>query len=335
MERTCHHATPRRAAFTLVELLVVIAIIGILVSLLLPAVQAAREAARRMTCANHLKQLGLAMHNYASTHTTLPPLINSYSPLVQMLPFFEQGSLRDMFDTTRAAYSNDSPELYAAAQTPVSIFLCPSDGEPALHSVGGHKFAGTNYAMNGSSGVGDTMSVLDPWGSPTDGLCFVDAAVRFEDVLDGLTQTLTFTETLRGHCDVLPLTPTPDLQANVADFGLSAPLQLPALATAAESGGFSAVESGVEGWYTQRLASWFQMHAVPGPVMVGRFTPNVPYPDLGARRIRVSAPRSRHPGGVNACLCDGSVRLISNSIDRSIWHALWTRAGREMGVYLE
>lgn len=322
--------------FTLVELLVVIAIVGILIALLLPAVQAAREAARRVQCANHLKQLGLAMHNYSDAWGALPPLINSYTPFVRMLPYFEQRNLREMFDLAQAAYNANSASFYAAAATPVTIFLCPSDGEPVVHDVSSagpsgsstHTYAGTNYAMNGSSGVGTATTVFDPWGNATDGLCYGNGFVRFEDIKDGLSNTLAFTETLRGRCDSVPLTPTPDLQLNVATFGLNVSA-LPTYVVAVETSGFSAIESNVSAWYTQRLFSWFQMWAVPGPVMVGRFTPNVPYPDLGARRIRVSAPRSRHPGGVNVGLADGSVRFASNTIERAAWHALWTRAGSD------
>jgi prepilin-type processing-associated H-X9-DG protein len=250
-----------------------------------------------------------------------------------MLPYFEQGNLRDMFDLSQIAYSANSASFYTAVATPVSVFLCPSDGESPLHDVtsGGstHTYAGTNYSMNGSSGVGTTTTVFDPWGGATDGLCYTNASIRFEDIKDGLSNTLAFTETLRGRCDSVPLTPTPDLQLNVAYFGLNV-TPLPTYAAAVETGGFSGIQSNVVSWYTQRLYSWFQMYAVPGPVMVGRFTPNAPYPDLGARRLRVSAPRSRHPGGVNASFADGSGRFISNTIDRTTWQALWTRMGGEV-----
>lgn len=324
-----------RGGFTLVELLVVIAIIGILIALLLPAVQAAREAARRMQCSNNLRQLGLAMHNYSDSFGALPPLINSYTPFVRMLPYFEQSSLRALFDLTQVAYGANSTSFYAAIATPVAVFICPSDGEPAVHNVTSgsstYTYAGINYVMNGSSGMGSGTTNFDPWGSATDGLCYTNASVRFADIIDGLSNTLAFTETLRGRCDTVPLTPTPDLQLNVATFGLDTS-SLPAYTVAAETGGFSAIQSSVSSWYTQRLFSWFQMYAVPGPVMVGRFTPNAPYPDLGARRLRVSAPRSRHSGGVNAAFADGSGRFLSDTIDQTTWHALWTRMGGEVAT---
>jgi putative ABC transport system ATP-binding protein len=229
-----------RPAFTLVELLVVITIIGILVSLLLPAVQAAREAARRMQCANNLKQIGLAMQNYESAMGALPPLESNYTPLARMLPYYEQGNLEKLFDFTVTVPNADTDSLRKAIATPVPLFLCPSDGEPAVHQVTSTwstsaelPYAGSNYAINGSSGTGTgtTFTNIDPFMNKTDGICFMNAKLRFLDIKDGLSNTLAFTESLRGPCDAPALNSTPNLQRYAANLGLSGTSIIMATAT--------------------------------------------------------------------------------------------------------
>src|SRR5687768_17044091 len=149
---------PYRKGFTLVELLVVIAIIGVLVALLLPAVQAAREAARRMSCSNNLKQFGIALHNFENTNRQLPAgEISStayLSPHVQMLPFFEQQSLYAMFDMLKGAF--DAPNTTPGAIQP-PLFLCPTDPRPDRSQAMGwtnyHPNAGSWVSINGWDGV--------------------------------------------------------------------------------------------------------------------------------------------------------------------------------------
>lgn len=326
----------RFSAYTLVELLVVIAIVGTLIALLLAAVQAAREAARRMQCANNLKQIGLAMQNFESAQGVLPPLENSYSPLARMLPYYEQASLRELFDFTVKVSSADCDSVRKAIATPVALFLCPSDTEPPVHYVtstwsssANLPYAGSNYAINGSSGTGTETANIDPFCNATDGICYTNAKLRFADIRDGLSNTLAFTESLRGPCNSPPASSTPDLQVYAANLGLDGPSIIMATAAAAETGGFGAVQPRVQSWTGTRLFNWFKIDQSSGTILVGRFTPNSPIPDLCARRLWVNAARSRHPGGVNACFCDGSVRFVQESIDRATWHAIWTRAGGE------
>lgn len=335
--------TDERHGFTLVELLVVIAIIGILIALLLPAVQAAREAARRMSCANNLKQLGLAMHNYVSAHGMLPNSAwndpaagypRDYSPQAKLLPYCEQTNLHGLVDYNvhpggkfGLGYFGMAEQLKKVAGTVIPMFMCPSDPEPALHDVPSGaatvSCAGTNYAFNGGDGTNADMNMA----TTTDkgGLAWTDAKVGFQHIIDGLTNTLAFTESLRGSGVTLSsLSVTPDTQLYCASPCSAA------MAAAADSGGLSAVLPMVTGWNGRRLTTWLESGLPNGPLMNGRFTPNNPVPDLTVGSAKLTAARSRHPGGVNACLCDGSVRFISSTIQRASWHALWTRHGGEV-----
>lgn len=330
----------RRSAFTLVELLAVIAIIGILVALLLPAVQAAREAARRISCANNLRQIGLAMHNYANTYGGYLPNAgwtgigypNDYSPLAKLLPFAEQANLQNLIDFSINMGHPDTTDLPLALQpaagTAVPMFLCPSDGEQPLHDItlpsgAVIPVAGTNYAMNHESGMAG--GAYHPGFGEGDGLCWVNAKVKFASIIDGTTNTLAFTESLRGPGDSLPLTPIPDVQVYRGQTA-----NVDAAANAADAGGLDAVLPSITGWDGNRLTYWLRGCTPSGPVMNGRLTPNHEAPDFVFKSSKVTAARSRHPGGVNACMCDGSVDFISETIERDTWHALWTRAGGEV-----
>jgi len=217
----------RLRGFTLVELLVVIAIIGILVALLLPAVQAAREAARRSSCTNNLKQLALSVHNYHDTFRVFPPgfLWNSaisdvgerqrtYGWGVMVLPQIEQGSLYDRLDTANRSMrqifvdANERPLL----QVPLDVFRCPSDtgsvytgGGPGTTSTNDHNVGnGWPVARANYLGVygynGDPISIagnttIGIWGdSPGDGLFYRNSTTRFSDITDGTSSTLMLGE---------------------------------------------------------------------------------------------------------------------------------------------
>jgi len=330
----------RRSAggFTLVELLVVIAIIGVLIALLLPAVQSAREAARKMSCANNLKQMGLAMQSYTSSFGVLPntgekAMASDHSPLARLLPFCEQKHLQDLIDFSIPlghTGTTDLPtELHAAARTPVPMFLCPSDTESRIHSSVQPSgavipVAGSNYAMNGGSGTDGNSAVM----SETDGLCYCGASLGVADVSDGTTHTLAFAETLIGPGDSPALEPTPAVQVYRAK--LASPAGLLAAAEAAEAGGLAALVPSVAAWDGTRATYWLRGYPPGGPILLGRFTPNSPWPDVIGGSGRLGAARSQHPGGANTCFCDGSVRFLEDEIDRAVWHALWTRAGGEV-----
>jgi prepilin-type N-terminal cleavage/methylation domain-containing protein/prepilin-type processing-associated H-X9-DG protein len=187
----------RKTGFTLVELLVVIAIIGILVALLLPAVQAAREAARRTSCLNNIAQLNLAVHNFEFHYETLPsgtlnddgPIRNEpqgkhVSWIVQILPYMEQNALARRFDQAAGAYADKNAEVRAAS---ISALRCPSDGF-AWHES-------TTIARNSYAGCHHDVEA--PIDDDNHGLLFLNSKMRYSDIDDGSSNTL-----LVGECFV-------------------------------------------------------------------------------------------------------------------------------------
>jgi len=332
-----------RRAFTLVELLVVIAIIGVMVGLLLPAVQAAREAARSMQCSNHLKQIGLALHNYASTYNgTFPnngyPMPggypSDYSPFAKLLAFLEQGNLQNLIDFNvymGHPARNDLPMvLRPIAATRVATFECPSDVNARLHNLelpSGVviEVAGTSYAMNQGSGLDGVFHPGD--GTPSDGLCWIGARIGFRDIIDGTSNTVAFAETLIGG-GLDQATPNPPMDP--AYFRASSSAANTTVANLADSGNLASVQRFIRSWMGDRNHYWLRGSVPNGPVMNGRLSPNSPVPDLVRGSAKVTAARSKHAGIVKVGLADGSVRNVTDSVDRVIWHASWTRQGQEV-----
>lgn len=318
----------RRSGFTLVELLVVIAIIGVMVSLLLPAVQAAREAARRMQCQNQMKQLALAVHNYESTYRMLPyyPAESTgLSPQARLLPFIEQANLDQRIDYSQPLMFGSgpnvtlNPQYSAITDSALPVLRCPSEsGDPYLID-GDVRWAGGNYLFNIGSGPG--LNYCRTATHRPDGLFWGGAQTKLRDITDGTSNTILMAEGLFGGRDAVSTTvlTDPRRQMRRASGGGGVCTRTAEELTAAEPVGYVGTRAGA--WL--RAASF---HVT----INGFYAPNSPYPDTSHHGDVVTSSRSQHPGGVLGSLADGSVRFVSDSVNLATWRALFTRAGGEV-----
>jgi prepilin-type N-terminal cleavage/methylation domain-containing protein/prepilin-type processing-associated H-X9-DG protein len=336
--------------FTLVELLVVIAIIGILVALLLPAVQAAREAGRRTHCINNIKQIGLALHNYHDVHKKLPygkgpsygatvpgaPVYARWSTHALILPYMEQGNTFSAINFAfppetpgmqganafMPAYQNPNRENAAICRSAIVTFLCPSDGNGVDDTWPGQN----NYAGNQQTWLCDRGDTPDPSFAPTEvsqGVFYYLSKLNFSAVTDGLSNTAFFSEKLRGagtpnpRSDLFQITNQTSLAATYSTcMSLN-----PATATPLTSKwGWSWVmgENCCTGYNHVSTPNTYSCAGIgfPSP------------PGMTAMSMQVS-PNSNHPGGVNLMMGDGSVRFAANAVDINTWRALGTRNGGE------
>ncbi len=309
-----------RRAFTLIELLVVIAIIGVLVSLLLPAVQAAREAARRAQCTNHLKQIGLALHNYHSSHDTMPPgRIRSrvdrlglvYSVFAQILPQLDQGPVYNSInfnlnaDRGTGLHENDT-----ARRTRIAVYLCPSDSEAPNSDTDAQ--SPINYQMN--------VGTLHPVARNT-GLFFENSRVRVGDIRDGTSMTAAMSELSRAE----------GFRTNNVIEIINTPL-VSYEATCTPNGPAVPRARGNRWIYAAPNHTMYSHHRVPNDFNPDCRTGN-PFGDGTNAQWDLlaidGAARSFHPGGVNVLFADGSVRGIKDSISVNVWRAIGTRSGGE------
>jgi prepilin-type N-terminal cleavage/methylation domain-containing protein/prepilin-type processing-associated H-X9-DG protein len=316
----------KQHAFTLVELLVVIAIIGILVALLLPAIQSAREAARRSQCINNLKQVGVGLHNYHDTYKELPPgNISCCWGTWQMaiLPFIEEQQLADMYswlpetvgfhDFDYAYYASSTAPLVKnreVVQSRIETLTCSSDtpqvnteviSDAAItyhnyvanfgntNHIGWNHLAPSNPAhikYLGSPFIGNDW---DPHVPPED-------ITEFTEITDGLSKTLMVSETVQGQDG--------DLRG-FTWWGWSAGFETFAAPNASDPDVLQQAQ--------------YCIPVEPNPPCSGQ---------SGGNQFKAAA-RSRHTGGVNAVMCDGSVQFVNDAIDLATWRAASTTKGEE------
>lgn len=335
----------KRKGFTLVELLVVIAIIGILVALLLPAVQSAREAARRMQCSNNLKQCGLAVHNYHDVYKAMP--VGNWhgvfgSWLTHLLPFIEQRNLRDIYQNSGGTQTfrtrgirYGSRENWPVTTKQIPTYTCPSDGSPTARP---NIFNGVTFHNYRANYGNTTRGRLSPYGVTSTGapnffggapfIEFIDPnpvgasansfyswihfdrsknifQITLADIVDGTSNTIAIGEGVQGRdqdlrgfawwgggCHFETLLPPNSSQPDVVEQNCSAATRRNRLNPPC------VVRAGASG---NIVTSGAETHAA----------------------------RSRHPGGVQITLCDGSVRFVSNTIALDTWRWLGTSAGSE------
>jgi prepilin-type N-terminal cleavage/methylation domain-containing protein len=324
----------RAAAFTLVELLVVIAIIGILVALLLPAVQAAREAGRRASCSNNLHQIILATHNYMDTLQALPlagayppsGLGDSWSAQARILPYLEQSNLQNLINFNYS-YTDivNAPQHAIATQTHVPPYLCPSENR-ALPRIDG---AITHFPLTYGANLG-TWMVYDPNTRQSgNGALNVNSKLTEASASDGLSNTLAFAE-VKAY--------TPYLRDGGNPAGPGAPLPASPAQVAGYGGSFKP-DSGHTEWVDGRVHQTGVTAVFPPNTKVPYSAGGVDYDiDFNSSREGKSATgityaavtsRSYHPTLVQVVLLDGSVRSVANAVDVLIWRAMSTRNGGE------
>jgi prepilin-type N-terminal cleavage/methylation domain-containing protein len=329
----------RRRAFTLVELLVVIAVIGILIALLLPAVQAARESARRVQCQNHFKQIGLALHNYHTAAQQFPPgTISNPDPatgavygrpprttyIVHLMPYLDQAAVYNKIDFVNLpvapglCWFGNNAEATAAI---IPVLYCPSDGTGGLTKtcglIGGDANRPAPHFLSNYMAFfsGPTVAYIDTSDRKYRAAFGLNRGARFADITDGSSSTMLMGEYLTGS--------TSDYRGFI--------------------------------WSDKAGGSQIWTELSPNSPLPDRLSPSTPPPPLAtkpwckdlpewnlpctngisesaglANLDHTAAARSRHPGGVHVLLGDGAVRFVQSAIDLNTWRMLATIGGGEV-----
>ncbi len=291
-----------RKAFTLIELLVVVTVIGLLVAVLLPAVQMAREAARRMHCSNNLKQLGIALNSYALTHGAFPTLA-IYSPHTMLLPYLEQSAIYSSVNFNMRV-SDEAGANMTVAHTSLANFLCPSD-----HS---QPRCGTNYA--GNCGIGVQKYGFNGIIAPT--------PVGFHSITDGASQTTAFSEIILGlqgsHDPRRVVYGTVNVLIRPEEFD-----QFTAECRELKPDpAFILFDDRGNLWMSTDFRTSLYNHS--NPVNANSCANGVTLPQ-GAW-----SAGSLHPGGANVLFADGHTRFMRESVNLTTWRALGSRNGAEL-----
>jgi prepilin-type N-terminal cleavage/methylation domain-containing protein len=338
-------AAKNRRGFTLVELLVVIAIIGILIALLLPAVQAAREAARRSTCTDSLKQVALGMMNYHDTLKVFPPMATGPSTSTHqiswallLLPYVEQSSLYQQVNWSTAPGPNSN---YAPYQVQVPLYLCPSSPQP-------QKYGNNSGLKSYRTCLGTTVFTFDVNNGgnaqATNGLFAFNQSYSIADCLDGTSHTLLVGEIALGPRTAMSFDiigtfadnisgPTMNTYQPNSQFNTGYPV---CLATAGPDG-----ITYVTNTQTCPSLNAFNKDCYPGnrwqdgrPFYSGFnaiIPPNGPSCNNDASNdgYGMFTMSSRHPTGAMAAMADGSTQFFAQTTDIMVWQSLGTRSGSE------
>jgi len=315
--------------FTLVELLVVIAIIGILVALLLPAVQMAREAARRSSCGNNLKQIGLALHNFHDANGQFPPssalppsgLGSGWSVHAQLLPQIEQQNLRDLVDLSQP-YSAQP----LVTRTRIATYICPSEVNDRERPDGSL----THYPLCYGVNMGEWLVYDRNARRGGEGIVFPNSKTGMRNVTDGTSSTLAFSE-------VKAYSPYLRDSNNPSTTGVATPNST---GIVLGYGGSFKTNSGHTEWVDGRANQSGVTTTFPPNTNVAYSSDGIEY-DVdftSAREGKTDAlftyaaitSRSYHPGGVQTVFVDGSTHFISETINVNTWRALGTRNGSEV-----
>jgi len=293
-----------RGGFTLVELLVVIAIIGVLIALLLPAVQQAREAARRMTCSNKMRQIGIAMHNYHDTHGSFPFALlyrtgvsgaedhRVHSGFAVILPFVEQTALYEQLRADTNGFGTDYGDgANDPSATVVDAFLCPSDVMADLNPLRQDN-GKSNYVMIAGARRDDDSSFAcaDNWFGRTDGMFYASSDTSFRDITDGTSNTAMIGERDGG-----------------------------------DGKGGSQRHAAI--WVGSRHAKW--MNAVAG-CTDGSNTSLLLNTPANNGTSQWNSLGSFHSGGAHFTLADASTRFVAETIDNDLYTAIGTKSGGEV-----
>jgi len=338
-----------RTGFTLIELLVVISIIAVLIALLLPAVQSAREAARRIQCTNNLKQIGLAMHNYHTANNTFPmgsteqlfaigpPASNMYpwndwSIQAQLLGYVEQGPLYNSinFCFPPVASALGSGTAGTALLVKISSFLCPSDAR-----------AGKSYINSYYGSMGPSVGYITQ--TQSSGLFAMTVCNNISAITDGTSGTVAFSERLVGspsQPDHFPGNGMDNLPSSPGFGAYNAQTIIPAFQTTLTACN-AAWQANINTSSCYQSAGEYWAWGAPGMTLFNTLVPpgSTQYPwnscrsgcgGCGTDNSNIVNATSNHPGGCNVMMADGSVRFVKSSISMLIWMQLGTIAGGEV-----